>query len=86
MQSSIELKQLFYQKMATNTFGRMDWGAGHLTVIVGMGGGAFAIESYPQDRAFDQIFASVRGLPGRILAAGIDSHINCMNSAGGGSA
>ena len=43
--------------MATNIF--VYWsdglGPGHLTVIVGTGGGAFANESYPQGRAFDQI-------------------------------
>ena len=40
-----------------------------------MGGGAFA-----------NFFSSVRGLPGGILAAGTDSYINCINSAGDGSA
>ena len=36
--------------------GWMDWGAGHLTVIVGMEDGAFANKICPQGRAFDQFF------------------------------
>ena len=32
----------------------MDWGAGHLTIIVGTGGGAFADKNCPQ----------ARGMPG----------------------
>ena len=35
---------------------RMDWGAGHLTIIVGTGGGAFANKNCPQDRAFEHFF------------------------------
>ena len=37
-------------------FDRMDWGAGHLTIIVGTGGGAFANKNCPQGRAFEQFF------------------------------
>ena len=53
----------------------MDWGAGHLTIIVGTGGGAFANKNCPQDRAFEHFFQMPGGLPGGMLAAGIDSHI-----------
>ena len=41
----------------------MDWGDGHLTIIVGMGSRAFANKS----------FSNARG--GGFLAAQIDSHI-----------
>ena len=34
----------------------MDWGAGHLTIIVGTGGGAFVDKRCPQGRAFEQFF------------------------------
>ena len=56
----------------------MDWGAGHLTIIVGSGGGAFANKNSPQGRAFEQ-FSQMPGVcPGRgMLAAGIDLHLNC---------
>ena len=54
--------------------GLIDWGAGHSTVIVGTGSGAFANKSCPQGRAFDH----ARGLPGEMLAAGIDSHITTI--------
>ena len=55
----------------------MDWGIGHLTVIVRTGGGVFANESCPQGRAFNQ-FLPIPGVSrGRgMLAVGIDSHIN----------
>ena len=63
--------------MATNIF--VYWsdglGAGYLTVIVSTGGGAFANESCPQDRAFDQFFSMPGICPGEMLAARIDSHI-----------
>ena len=39
-------------------------GSGHLIVIVGMGGGAFANESRPQGRAFDQFFPMPGVCPG----------------------
>ena len=58
----------------------MDWGAGHLTIIVGTGGGAFDNKNCPQDRAFEQFFQMPRVCPGvcpgGMLAAGIDSHIS----------
>ena len=54
-------------------------GVGHLTIIVGTGGRAFANKKYPQGWAF---FSNARGLPGGLpggkLAAGIDSHIRVM--------
>ena len=31
-------------------------GAGHLTIVVGTGGGAFAKKNYPQGRAFANFF------------------------------
>ena len=49
----------------------MDWGAGHLTIIVGTGGGPFANKKCPQGRAFELFFKC----PGGMLAAGIDLHI-----------
>ena len=53
----------------------MDWAAGHLTIIVGTGSGAFANKSCSQGWAFDNFFQ----VPGEwgwgMLAAGIDSHI-----------
>ena len=58
----------------------MDWRAGHLTVIVGTGGGAFANNSCPQCQAFDQFFPMPGGLPGGMLMAGVDSHIIFSNS------
>ena len=57
----------------------MDWGAGHLTIIVGTGGRAFANKNCPQSRT---LFSNARGMLGDLpggggmLAAGIDSHIN----------
>ena len=58
----------------------MEWRAGHLTIIVGMGGGAFANKNCPQDRAFEQFFQMLGVCPGVIpgggmLAPGIDSNI-----------
>ena len=58
-------------------------GTRHLTIVVGKGRGAFANENCLQGRAFDQSFESPRGLPGWMLAAGIDSHIiyrNCKST------
>ena len=55
--------------------GLMDWEARHLTIIVGTGGGAFASENCPQDRAFDQFLKMPGACPGGMLAAGINSHI-----------
>ena len=55
-------------------------GGGHLTIIVGMGDGAFATQKLPaRGRAFDHLF-QMPGFcpeifPGGMLAAGIDSHI-----------
>ena len=64
----------------------MDWEAGHLTVIVGTGAGAFANESCLQVRAFNQFFQMPQGLPGAggggyrgMLAAGSDSRIKVIN-------
>ena len=58
----------------------MDWGAGHLTIIVGTGGGAFVDKKCPQGRTFEQFFQMpgyARGLAqgGGVLAGGNDSHI-----------
>ena len=39
------------------------------------GGGAFASENCPQDRAFDQFLKMPGACPGGMLAAGINSHI-----------
>ena len=44
--------------------GRMDWGAGQFTIIVGTGGGAFANKNCPQGRAFVHFFQMPGGLPG----------------------
>ena len=38
-------------------------GAGHLTIIVGTRGGAFANKNCPQGQAFDFFFSSAQGLP-----------------------
>ena len=57
---------------------RIDWGAGHMTIIVGTGGGAFANKSCPQGRAFEQFFKCPGVCPGGMLAAGIDSHIRLI--------
>ena len=53
----------------------MDLGAGHLTIIVGTGGGVFTNKDRPQGRAFEQFFQMPGVCPGGMLAAGIDSHI-----------
>ena len=37
--------------------GRMDWGAGHLTIIVGTGSGTFADKNCPPDQAFFNFFS-----------------------------
>ena len=45
--------------MAINIFvyiGRIGLGAGHLTIIVGMGDRAFANKNCPQGQAFNQFF------------------------------
>ena len=42
----------------------MDWGAGHLTITEGTGGGAFANKNWPQGRAFDQFFQMPGACPG----------------------
>ena len=47
--------------------------AGHLTIIVWTGGGAFAYKNCQQGQAFDQFFQMPGG--GGMLADGIDSHI-----------
>ena len=59
--------------------------AGHLTIIVGTGGGAFANKNYPQGRAFDKTFqvpGVCRGVCPRggcsRLESGIDSHIRLV--------
>ena len=57
----------------------MDWRAGHLTTTEGKEIGAFANKNCPQGRAFEKIFkcpGMPGGLPGEMLAVGIDSHIN----------
>ena len=53
----------------------MDWGAGHLTIIVETGGGAFTNKNCPQGRAFEQFFQMPGVCPGGMLAAGTDWHI-----------
>ena len=59
----------------------MDWGAGHLTIIVGTGGGAFANKNCPQGRAFEQFFQMPGVCPGEgMFAAGIDSHITVWSN------
>ena len=63
--------------MATNIFvyiGRMDWGVGHLTIIVGTGGGTFANKNCPQSCAFDHFFQMSRVCRGGMLGLE-DSHI-----------
>ena len=60
--------------------GRMDLGAGHLTIIVGTGSGAFCRQKLPAGPGIWQNFSSPRGLPGGLpgggmLAAGIHSYI-----------
>ena len=52
----------------------MDWRTGHLTTTEGTGGGTFANKNCPQGRAFEKN-SNARGMPGGMLAAGIDSHI-----------
>ena len=77
----MQLKQLCLSKMATNICytGRLDWGAGHLpTIIVGTGGRAFDHRCRNGGRGVLPIFLSARGLPGGMLAAGIDSHITLL--------
>ena len=60
----------------------MGWGARHLTIIVGTGGGAFANKNCLQGRACELFFQMPGVYPGvcpgggGMLVAGIDSHIN----------
>ena len=49
--------------------GLMDWGTGHLIVIVGTGGGAFANENCLRGRAFYHFFQT----PGVCPARGTDA-------------
>ena len=63
--------------MAINIFvyiGRIGLGAGHLTIKVGMGDRAFANKIARRARHLTNFFKCPR-LPGRIIAAGIDSRI-----------
>ena len=53
----------------------MDWGSGHLTIIVGTGTGHLPTKIFPQGRAFDQYFQMPGVCPGGMLAVGIDLHI-----------
>ena len=53
---------------------RMDWRSGHLTTTEGTGGGAFANKNCSWT-IFSNARGMLGGLPGGILAAGIDSHI-----------
>ena len=39
--------------------GRMEWGAGHLTILIGTGDGAFANKNCPPDQAFFNFFFRV---------------------------
>ena len=43
-------------KLIFSQIGRMNWGAGHLIIIEGTGGWAFANKDCPRGRAFDQFF------------------------------
>ena len=54
----------------------MDWGAGHFTVIVGTGD--VVNENCLLSQALDNFFSNAQGLPGGMLAAGIDSHKSCF--------
>ena len=59
----------------------MDYGAGHLTVIVGMGTGAFANESCLLGQAFDKCFSNAWGKGGgEMLVAGTDLHIRLLDN------
>ena len=49
----------------------MDRGAGHLTIIVGTGGGAFVSKNCSPGRAFDHFFQMPGHCPGGMLAAGM---------------
>ena len=68
--------------MANNIF--VYWsdglGAGHLTIIVGTGGGVFANKNCPEGRAIGNFFQVPGVCPGvcreGMLAAGIDLHIS----------
>ena len=70
----------FYQKWQPIILyiDRLDWGAGHLTILVGTGGGVFSNKNCPQGRTFDHLFQLPGVWPGVCirgkLAAGIDSH------------
>ena len=57
---------------------RCKWGltgGGHLTIIVGTGGWAFANKNCPQSRAFHNFFKCPGFAGGEVIAAGIGSHI-----------
>ena len=43
---------------------RMDWGAGHLTIIVETGGGVFTNKNCPQGRVFHHFFQMLGVCPG----------------------
>ena len=64
--------------------GRMDWRAGHLTIIVGTGRGVFANKNCPQGRAFDSNFFKgpgfVRGFARRGDACGWNLLARVMSS------
>ena len=67
--------------MVTNIFHNVliDWGAGHLTVIVGTVGGAFGNKNCPLGRAFDHFFKCLGfAEEGGMLAAGIGPHITYL--------
>ena len=53
----------------------MDRGAGHLAIIVGTGGGAFANENCRLGQAFDHFINCPGICLGGMLAPGIESHI-----------
>ena len=55
---------------------QMDCGAGHLTIIEGTGGaGHLPTKIARRAGHLTNFFKCPRGLPGGMLAAGIDSHI-----------
>ena len=60
--------------MATNNFvfGRMDWRAGHLAIIVGTGAGHLPTKTARRAGHLN-IFSNARCMPGGMLAPGIDS-------------
>ena len=57
----------------------MDWGAGHLTIIVGTGGAGHLPTKIARRAGHLNNFFKCPGVfPGGMLAAGIDSHISYM--------